>query len=246
MVDKLFPKLSQYEAVEESWRNAKRSDPNRKTSESFGGLQRTEGDPPDLEILTFIDAAFFEAVIRGLSDIYPANIASGLGRTEITFNEYLKQLTELGLDVEDIAEKAGGRRSDFLEARQQAKRKARVLFERIRSEWIVTDDEVRECVDSRSIYELLELVLAHADETRARLNAMRRHETTNIAKEFVVTEWKKYRNDYEGNKSAFARDYSARLRNEFLNGKGEPLDIKEKTIREVWLADTPLASKPAG
>lgn len=78
---------------------------------------------------------------------------------------------------------------------------------------------------------------------QARGYALKRHAATSLAKEFVLSEWGKNREHYKGNKSAFARDYSARLRNEFVDNKGDPLDIKEKTIRELWLSDAPSASK---
>jgi hypothetical protein len=81
---------------------------------------------------------------------------------------------------------------------------------------------------------------------QAREYALKRHGPASLAKEFVLSEWAKNRAHYKGNKSSFARDYSRRILNEFVDAKGDPLDIKEKTIREVWLSNTPSASKPAG
>jgi hypothetical protein len=73
-----------------------------------------------------------------------------------------------------------------------------------------------------------------------------KHRTLRLAREFIRSEWAKYRQEYLNNKSEFARDYASRISHEFVNAKGDPLKVTEKTIREVWLADTPPASKPAG
>lgn len=59
-------------------------------------------------------------------------------------------------------------------------------------------------------------------------------------RDFVKSEWAKHRNVYKNNKSAFARDYARRVLNEFS------VQVTEKTIREVWLSNTPTTSKPAG
>lgn len=59
------------------------------------------------------------------------------------------------------------------------------------------------------------------------------------AKEFVQHEWLQHSEAYEGNKSAFARDYVRRVKNEL------DVTVTEKTLREVWLR-TPVASKQAG
>lgn len=49
---------------------------------------------------------------------------------------------------------------------------------------------------------------------RASEHAGKRHQKTNAARKWIVTEWQMYRLQYGGNKSAFARDYVRRLRNE--------------------------------
>ena len=58
--------------------------------------------------------------------------------------------------------------------------------------------------------------------------------------EFVQTEWTAHRAAYEGNKSAFTRDYVKRVFNEL------GVRVTEKQMREVWLKDNPAASKQAG
>ena len=63
---------------------------------------------------------------------------------------------------------------------------------------------------------------------------------SNKAKFFIQSEWAKHQQDYQNNKSAFARHYSRRIKNELGT------DVTEKTIREVWLTGTPATSKQAG
>ncbi len=84
--------------------------------------------------------------------------------------------------------------------------------------------------------------LANFSKDRARRAALKKHDATNSAKAFVKTEWVKHRDAYDGNKSTFAKDYSARLRSEFTDSKGAPLRVTDRQIREVWLSDTPPAS----
>jgi hypothetical protein len=74
---------------------------------------------------------------------------------------------------------------------------------------------------------------------RAAANAARGHAPRNEARQWIWTEWMAYRAE-SPNKSEFARLYSRRLKQE------RGLDVKEKTIREVWLRDPPAASKQAG
>lgn len=66
------------------------------------------------------------------------------------------------------------------------------------------------------------------------------------AKKFVLEEWSKHQAAYKGNKSAFSRDYAARVRREFTDRFGVAIHISEKQIREVWLSNTPAAGKQAG
>lgn len=74
----------------------------------------------------------------------------------------------------------------------------------------------------------------------AKTNGAAKHRKTNKAKAFVREEWIKHRHAYDNNKSAFARDYVKRVLHEF------EASVTEKQMREVWLRDTPFASKPDG
>lgn len=76
--------------------------------------------------------------------------------------------------------------------------------------------------------------------TVARKAVAKRFAANDAAKTWVRSEWKAHSAAYEGNKSAFARDYVRRVRNE------RGVSITEKTMCEVWLRDTPDARIPAG
>ncbi|WP_454903342.1 hypothetical protein [Variovorax gossypii] len=82
------------------------------------------------------------------------------------------------------------------------------------------------------------------DSTKRRDSAKKavaaRHASTRPAKQFVTAEWQEHRSEYANNKSAFARDYVRRIKNEF------DLKVTEKQLREVWLKDLadPRPPKP--
>jgi hypothetical protein len=88
--------------------------------------------------------------------------------------------------------------------------------------------------------ELVEPLTPHFKQAEAKRNAVIRHINNNKARDFIVSEWAKYQKDYQNNKSAFARDYVRRISHEL------DVTVTEKQMREVWLKDTPPASKPAG
>lgn len=69
--------------------------------------------------------------------------------------------------------------------------------------------------------------------------AIARHASTNRVREWVTMEWRAHRSEYGNNKSEFSRHYVRRVQHEF------GVTITEKQMREVWLRDTPPASKPA-
>lgn len=60
------------------------------------------------------------------------------------------------------------------------------------------------------------------------------------ARAWVVSEWLTHHAAYGGNKSEFARSYSARLKRE------RGVQVSDKQIRDVWLRQYPSASRPAG
>ena len=90
-----------------------------------------------------------------------------------------------------------------------------------------------------SIQDIVDRLNDGFNTLRAKKNAALRHEQSRKAKAFVLGEWALHRDAYNGNKSAFTRDYVKRVRNEF------DVVVTEKQMREVWLKNTPLAGKPA-
>ena len=99
-------------------------------------------------------------------------------------------------------------------------------------------------IDGRT---LLSIIVKVTDETKkaarsiqASENAKKGHEKGNAARTYVLKEWAEHKDAYAGNKSAFARAYVRFVKRDFT------VDITEKQMREVWLKDTPPASKRAG
>ncbi|WP_439519085.1 hypothetical protein [Hydrogenophaga sp.] len=82
--------------------------------------------------------------------------------------------------------------------------------------------------------------VASARIALARSGADAKHRDGRQAREWIRAEWATHRGAYDGNRSAFARDYCARLWNERF------VKVTEKQLREVWLRDAPPAGKPAG
>jgi uncharacterized membrane protein len=89
--------------------------------------------------------------------------------------------------------------------------------------------------------QMREDVLKSARKAVARAGGEARHGASKQAREWVQSEWRTHREAYEHNKSEFARHYMALIRDKFVTRAGEPLKITDKTIREVWLADSPAA-----
>jgi hypothetical protein len=88
---------------------------------------------------------------------------------------------------------------------------------------------------------LTEKIKVETLKENGRLGGNSRLPDNRKARKFVVCEWIKHRDAYDGNKSSFARVYVKRVFNEF------EVIITEKQMREVWLKDDPLStSKRAG
>lgn len=81
--------------------------------------------------------------------------------------------------------------------------------------------------------------------SRARKSAAAKYKVNAEVRAYVLSEWSRHWQAYEGNKSEFARHYSVLVRQRFIDRSGAPFVVTEKTIREVWLKDTPIAGKEA-
>lgn len=99
--------------------------------------------------------------------------------------------------------------------------------------------KVKKALQSKHLV-ILEVEVAKRVSERASKAAQKRHGRNDPAKYFVAAEWKRTCTEYDGNKTAFTRDYVRRVLNEF------GITVTEKTMREVWLKDTPSAGKQAG
>ena len=236
MAKSLFPKLAASGAVHETWQDT----PPIKRPHEIGGLLLTEADPPDMDVITFVDAVLIEHIKTGTAIVLPWELAKERGLSSVTFSDYVDELARRGLEISKLQSAAKVLDQDFAKSQAEDKAKALEFFELMKREWQVTDKQVSDLIDSNSIYLLVEIILAHVDTTRARMKAVKRHASTNRARNFVLNEWARHKIAYSGNKSAFARDYVRRVKNE------HDLTVTEKQMREVWLSDTPLASKPAG
>lgn len=88
--------------------------------------------------------------------------------------------------------------------------------------------------------ELLECAKEDALRSKSMAALDARHYGARTAKLWVQAEWTSHRAAYLNNKSEFSRHYVRRVHNEF------GVSITEKQMKDVWLKDTPPASKPDG
>ena len=92
-------------------------------------------------------------------------------------------------------------------------------------------------------FEMWEALISTLDDEAsesASARTVKGHSKRYPAMDFVKAEWAKHRLAYQGNKSEFARVYSRRVLNE------HGVKVTDKQIREVWLKNPPVASKPDG
>lgn len=93
---------------------------------------------------------------------------------------------------------------------------------------------------NEAVFRAFDMAVKAAISDRSKQGGIAKNRNHNRARQFVAAEWLTHQAAYGNNKSAFARDYSRRVKNEL------DVSVTEKTIREVWLADTPTAGRPAG
>lgn len=102
------------------------------------------------------------------------------------------------------------------------------------------DAKDEEAHDSTQFVKQTAIANLQADEKRRRrTRTLSQHAERIAARTWVKNEWESHRDAYDSNKSEFSRIYVRRLMNE----RGIP--VTEKTMRDVWLSDTPIASTPA-
>jgi hypothetical protein len=86
-------------------------------------------------------------------------------------------------------------------------------------------DAITASTADEAIYPLAKAIKSSQNSAMARARWKKKRE----AKQWVISEWIKYKDEYKGNKAAFIRDYAKRIKNEL----GEKME--EKSIREYWL-----------
>lgn len=155
---------------------------------TFYGIELPDSKRSDRTICIFIDIVF-QAIQYDHVDIpFPDKVTASLGKNSITFDEYLENLRAGGFDVDALLEKGAAAEKSLNESITNRKTKAATFFKLIQNQFVVDDDDVRKYIDGDSIYDLMQLVLDHADSTRARLMAVKRH-TENHAMKSEVFKW---------------------------------------------------------
>lgn len=102
--------------------------------------------------------------------------------------------------------------------------------------FLLADEVIQERMNVFSLVSLIEIL----DKNDKIAKAIKGHAKNHAAKEFVKAEWGKHSSEYDYNKSAFTRHYVRRVFNEL------GVTVTEKQMREVWLQDSPSASKTDG
>jgi hypothetical protein len=68
-----------------------------------------------------------------------------------------------------------------------------------------------------------------------------KNEPTRVARDYVIARWAEECPAYNGNRTAFSEHYVKIIANKFKNLNGDPIQIRARTIREVWLKNVPCA-----
>jgi hypothetical protein len=113
-----------------------------------------------------------------------------------TGDDFLAFLETFGIDSKLIKESVLNSFNETAKSTQLAKQNAEKFFHIFQTEWHVKNTHVKEFIDESSVYHLIELAIADAAKTRARLNAIKRHAETNAIKNDVF-QW------LDGNMSKF-------------------------------------------
>jgi hypothetical protein len=146
-----------------------------------------------LEVVALVDAVFNLLIPRmEESDAelpcMPKDFAAKRGRERISLDEYFSELEQLGLQREQIQAFADEKANLHKARSAETKTKAKRLFDLLMDSPFVLEEELRELVDSSSIYEFMGLVLENANSARARVNAQKRHASSRDSKAKVF-EW---------------------------------------------------------
>lgn len=159
-------------------------------------------------------------------DLIDTYVDEFFGGVQPATDEFLVFLKKQGIDAK-IIETAQTELFESLESTKKSqiksKEKADSFFRLFQTEWHVLQADVAKYLDEDSIYYLLELAVADAASTRARLNAIKMHAKNPKQKDKAIVkecwdEWQKEPDRYKG-KAAFARD----MRDKFPSLKSQPV-----------------------
>lgn len=143
-------------------------------------------------------------------DFSPKQFAELYGSDRFSQDEYLAFLEEQGFDVNRVRADVLASMERTKQSQLKSKEKAEAFFRLFKEQWHLLNADVKKYLDEDSIYFFLDLVVADAASTKARLLAVRRHaaDPKQVEKERVKECWQLWRRDpsrYAG-KAAFARD----------------------------------------
>ena len=161
--------------------------------------------------------ALVQAHLKGIEyDLDPATyVANFFGGIQPSVGEFLNFLTAKGLDAEAIY-KAVTERVQMIRPDQiQNQEKAATFFRLFQTEWHVLQEHIEKYIDEDSIYFLLELAVADAASTKARLNAIKMHAANPKQRDKGLVrecwdDWQKLPERYAG-KAEVARDMLAKF-----------------------------------
>lgn len=156
--------------------------------------------------------ALMQAYVKGIEyDLDPTTyIAKFFGGVQPSVVEFLNFLTAKGLDAEAIQRVVTERIQMIRPDQIRNQEKAAAFFQLFQSEWCVFKEDVEKYIDENSIYFFLELVVADAASTKARLNAIKMHAAQPKQRDKgIVREcwdaWQKKPSKYSS-KAEFAKD----------------------------------------
>lgn len=154
----------------------------------------------------------------------------GLNRSSWSIASYKTYLDSAGIDGEIVHQLVLASIERTVNFAEKKRKKAQKFFEIFTSQIWVTNEELRTYIDEDSIYDLMAIVVDNVDETRARINAMKRHEKDpkQLAKQQVRECWEAWKTKptrYKG-KSAFARDMLSKFD-----------DLESSEVIQRWCRD---------
>ncbi len=176
--------------------------------------------------------ALVQAHLKGVEydldpETYVANLFGGI---QPSVSEFLNFLTTKGLDAEAIYKTVTEQVQKIRPEQIQSQEKAATFFRLFQTEWHVLQEHIEKYIDQDSIYFLLELAVADAASTKARLNAIKMHTANPKQRDKALVrecwdDWQKLRDRY-ASKAEFARD----MLDKFETLKSQP-------VIEGWCRD---------